>query len=84
MHDRSLEQQLAAINQRLLKIEKHMKWEAVLSGIRLFIIVVPIVVAILVVPPFVKKYAPLVGQAVEKVQKTFTQFQQMAANGARR
>lgn len=80
----SLEQQLAGINARLGKIEKHMKWERVFAFMRLAVIAIPIVVAILVVPPFVKKYTPVVGAAIEKVQQTFMQFQQMSAKSVRR
>ena len=78
---RSLQEQLNAIDARLQKIERHMFWEAILSGIRLFIIIAPIIIAFIIIPPFVKKYAPIVGATVEKGKQILMQFQNM--NGSR-
>ncbi len=81
---KSVPEQLAAINFRLGKIERHMFWETVFASLRLFIIVVPVVIAFVVIPPFVKKYAPVVGAAFDKVGMVFQNLQNIGgARGAK-
>ncbi len=65
MPDSSLDQQLAEIKKRMLKVESYMLWCTILGTLRTLLVVVPIVLAIIFVPPVIKKYLPFVSDLVE-------------------
>lgn len=58
MDDRSLQQQLASLDARMKKVERYMLWGTIFSTLRTVIILIPIVLAIIFIPPAVKKYLP--------------------------
>lgn len=48
------------VEQRLQKIERYMLWSSIVGTARLIIILIPIILAVIYVPSFVRKYLPAI------------------------
>jgi len=68
MPDSSLEKQIEEMNKRMTKVERYMLWGTILSVVRTTIIVVPIVLAVVFIPPVVKKYMPFATDLLQFAQ----------------
>lgn len=64
MDDSSLSRQLAHLDERLRKIERFMLYSSIVGTVRLLIILVPLVLAVIFIPPFVKEHLPFVTDAI--------------------
>lgn len=68
MDNISLEQQLVQLNQRMAKVERYMLLSSLLGVARVLLILVPIVLAFIFIPPFIKENLPFVTDLVSFVQ----------------
>jgi hypothetical protein len=68
MPDSSLDHKLEEMNKRMEKVERYMLWGTILSVVRTLIIVVPIVLAVIFIPPVIKKYMPFAADLVQFAQ----------------
>jgi hypothetical protein len=65
MPDSSLDHKLEEMNKRMEKVERYMLWGTILSVVRTLIIVVPIVLAVIFIPPVIKKYMPFAADLLQ-------------------
>lgn len=63
----------AELDARLRKIERYMLYSTIVGTARLLIILVPLVLAIIFIPPFVKEHLPFVTDAVSFAQDLIQQ-----------
>ena len=64
----STEHQLAELNQRMHKVERFMLYSSIVGTARLLLILVPIILAVIFIPPFVKEYLPFVSNILSFIQ----------------
>lgn len=69
MDNGSLEQQLAQLNERMAKVERYMLLSSLLGVARLLLILIPIVLAFIFIPPFIKENLPFVTDLVRFIQE---------------
>lgn len=70
----TLEHKINAIERRMKRLERQMLWANIIGTIRLVVLVVPIVLALIFVPPFVKEYAPFIADAISMLQQVGDQI----------
>ncbi len=70
---------LSNLDQRLGKIEKHFRREAILNMIKWLIIVVPIVFGVIYISPYVKGYVRMLEPALKALN--LESFNEMLGNG---
>jgi hypothetical protein len=74
-------EQLKKIDDRLGRIERHIRWEFIMSTARLIIILIPIALALIYIPPFIKRYVPLAEQLSVQAQSAVHYLQKMQTGG---
>ncbi len=65
----SVEQQIADLERRIKKIERYMLWSTIFEFLRLAIVIIPIVLAIIFLPPVIKKYSPIIAEVLAASQQ---------------
>ena len=66
--EKRLEQRLAEFERRFKKIERYMLWGTIFGALRFLLIAVPIILAIVYIPPVLLKYIPLAETAIRLLQ----------------
>lgn len=64
-----VEQKLDLLDARLKKVERFMMWNTISNIIKVLIVLVPIILALIYIPPFVKKNLPFFAQTVESARR---------------
>lgn len=67
--DESIEKRLIEIERRLKSAEHYMLWGSIVGTVRFLLIVIPLILAIIYIPPFVDEYFPMVKSIMQTIQQ---------------
>ena len=76
--------QLEKLNKRMDRIERHMQWDLGVTIARFVVIAVPIVLAFIYIPSFVREYFPQVQSFVLQMQQAAHFIQNISNPGSGR
>ncbi len=69
MDDHSAERRFNDIDRRLRKIEQYMMWGTIMGGVRLLLLAIPLVLALIYIPPFVRTAVPYIAPYLEALRQ---------------
>lgn len=65
MEHRSFETDIGLLEKRMRRVEKYMLWSSIIGTARFVLILIPLVLAIVYVPPFIRDHLPFL-QTIER------------------